>query len=95
MSFYRCNGCDNTCTADLEESPSVDDIFCPLTGMKNASFRAVDPADEDPCFGCIDHCPAHNCARKKDFEDSIRQGFNPRDDETDSEEGSKRNILLL
>lgn len=47
MSFYRCNGCDNMCTADLKESPSVGDIFCPLTGMKNASFREVDPADED------------------------------------------------
>lgn len=47
MSFYRCNGCGNTCIANLKESPSVDDIFCPLTGTKNVPFGEVDPVEED------------------------------------------------
>ena len=81
MSFYRCNGCDNMCTAELEESPDASKIFCPLTGKQNSGFREVDPLREDPCCGCIDHCPAHGCARKQYFEESIRNGFTPRDDE--------------
>ena len=80
MSFYRCNGCDNMCTAELGEDPDASKLFCPLTGKRNPGFREVDPANEDPCFGCGDHCPAHNCARKKDFEESIRLGFTPGDD---------------
>ena len=77
MSFYRCNGCDNMCTADVEEISDATKLFCTVTGKPDPGFREVDPAEEDPCFCCTDHCPAHDCASKKDFEESIRLGFTP------------------
>lgn len=47
MSFYRCNGCDNMCTADIEEISDATKLFCTLTGKPDPGFREVDPADED------------------------------------------------
>lgn len=81
MSFFRCNGCDNMCTVDADEISDASKLFCAVTGESNPGFREVDQLREDPCCGCITHCPAHGCARKQEFEERIRNGFTLGDDD--------------
>ena len=92
MPFYRCNSCDNMCTAEvtwnIKDSRKRYDgskLYCPVTGKRDAGFREVDPAAEDPCFACTEHCPAHDCARKKEFEECIRSGYTPDDEDYEEE----------
>ena len=94
MPFYRCTKCDNNCTADIsrwykpvsKNGVTSDMLKCPMTGKHDAGFREVDPASEDPCFACTDHCPAHNCARKQDFEERIETGCWYDEDEYEEED---------